>query len=255
MHPSRPTTSRPARLMANALIATAALLAGCTQMPAPVFDATTASGPLLLPNDGALPPWQAVNIRFKTPTSYRSDSVAGVPCIRAEANAAWSILAAPVPPSYAGATHLSWRWFIPAAIPDADPATIGKDDAPARVVVAFKGDRSRLDAADRATMNMARALGGVEMPFAAIQYIWDAKTAPETVLGNANTTRIKKIVVRQGGVGLASWQSFDRDVRADYRRAFPGEEAGEIESIGLMTDTDSLGGKAEACYADLALGG
>ena len=31
------------------------------------------------------------------------------------------------------------------------------------------------------------------------------------------------------------------------------KSVGEIESVGLMTDTDSLGGTAEACYADIEL--
>ena len=52
--------------------------------------------------------------------------------------------------------------------------------------------------------------------------------------------------------GLADWQSFSRNVRADFRRAFRARP-GEIEGVGLMTDTDSLGGKAEACYADVSL--
>jgi Protein of unknown function (DUF3047) len=45
----------------------------------------------------------------------------------------------------------------------------------------------------------------------------------------------------------------ERDVREDFRRVFNGEEPGEIESIGIMTDTDSLGGTARTCYADIAL--
>lgn len=102
-------------------------------------------------------------------------------------------------------------------------------------------------------MSLAKALGGVELPFAAIQYIWEGKAAPETIVPNGNTGRIQKLVVKSGPSGLATWQSFTRDVRADFRRAFPGEEPGDIESVGLMTDTDSLGGKAEACYADVQL--
>lgn len=231
------------------------LLAGaCTQMPAPVIEPPVAqTDRFALPNDATSAPWHAINIRFKTPTTYSTDSMAGVPCIRANSNAAWSFWVAHVPAAFASLSHLSWRWFIPAAIPDADPSVIGKDDAPARVVVSFKGDRSKLDAAERATMSLARALGGLELPYAAIQYIWDPKTAPETILPNANTSRIKKLVVKRGPDGLADWQAFSRDVRADFRRAFPGEEPGDIEGVGLMTDTDSLGGKAEACYADVAL--
>jgi hypothetical protein len=102
-------------------------------------------------------------------------------------------------------------------------------------------------------MSLARALGGNELPFAAIQYIWEAKAPVETIAVNGNTSRIKKIVVQSGNEGLNSWQSFTRDVRVDFRHAFPDEEPGEIESIGLMTDTDTFGGRAEACYADIVL--
>jgi hypothetical protein len=120
-------------------------------------------------------------------------------------------------------------------------------------VIAFKGDRAKLDATERATMSLARVLGGNELPFAAIQYIWEARAPLEAIVANVNTGRIKKLVVKSGPDDLNNWQSFTRDVRADFRRAFPGEEPGDIESIGLMTDTDSLGGKAEACYADVVL--
>lgn len=245
----------PQRLRSMLLaVLTLPLVNACTQMPAPVAEPTVdRTDRFILPNDATSAPWHAINIRFKAPTAYTTDSIAGVPCIRATANAAWSFWAAHVPAAFARMSNLSWRWFIPAAIPDADPSAIGKDDAPARVVVSFKGDRNKLDAAERATMSLARALGGLELPYAAIQYIWDPKTTPETILPNANTSRIKKLVVKRGSEGLADWQSFSRDVRADFRRAFPGEEPGEIEGVGLMTDTDSLGGKAEACYADVSL--
>ncbi len=213
----------------------------------------TGTGVFAPPNDPASPAWRGVNLRFKTPTEYSLREIDGRPCIRAVANAAWSLWVADVPTALAKATTLSWRWNVPALIADADNLVPGKDDAPARVVVAFKGDRTKLDAADRSTMNLAKALGGVELPFAAIQYIWEGKAAPETIVPNGNTSRIKKLVVRSGMTGLASWLSFTRDVRADFRLAFPGEEPGEIESVGLMTDTDSLGGTAEACYSDIEL--
>lgn len=240
------------------LIGSAALsimLSACTQMPAQVVEGavSTTQGALVLPNDAQHPAWHAVNIRFKTPTVYTSSSVAGESCIRARADGAWSLWVAHVPPQFAQASTLSWRWHVPALVPEADAATPGKDDSAVRVVVAFKGDRTKLDAAERATMSMAKAIGGNELPYAAIQYVWDVAAATESVYPNANTSRIKKLVVRTGAAGLGTWHSLLRDVRADFRRAFPGEEPGEIESVGLMTDTDSLGGKAEACYADVTL--
>ena len=255
-HGCRVLRAYRARLLIGALALT---LAGCAQMPRPDARASTAgsnaatTGVFAPPNDPADRAWRPVNLRFKTPTEYSLREIDGRPCIRAVANAAWSFWVADVPAALAKATTLSWRWNVPALIPDADNLVPGKDDSPARVVVAFKGDRTKLDAADRATMSLAKALGGVELPFAAIQYIWEGKAAPETIAANSNTSRIKKLVVKSGATGLASWLSFTRDVRADFLRAFPGEEPGEIESVALMTDTDSLGGTAEACYADIEL--
>ena len=247
---------------ARLLVCTSVLIfAGCAQQPAlppansglptaAVVAQTEVFAPMNNPQD---PAWRAVTIRFKTPTEYSLSAQHGTACIRAKAEGAWSFLVADVPAAFVTATRLAWRWVVPALVADADNEIAGKDDSPARVVVAFKGDRSKLDASDRATMSMAKALGGVEMPFAAIQYIWAGKAELERVIPNANTSRIKKLVVRSGSDGLNEWQSFNRDVRADFRLAFPGEEPGEIESVGLMTDTDSLGGKAEACYADVRM--
>ena len=244
------------RLGACALALFAMLFAGCAQVGRAPDGSTTAqpTGYIFAPvNDPKDPAWHLVNIRFKTPTVYSAAVVDTVPCIRAQADGAWSLVVANIPPAHKDAKELSWRWNVPALMPEADNMVVGKDDAPARVVIAFKGDRSKLDAAERATMSLAKVLGGAELPFAAIQYIWEGKAAKETIAVNSNTSRIKKLVVKTGPEGLNFWQSFTRDVRADFRRAFPGEEPGEIESVGFMTDTDTLGGKAEACYADLIL--
>lgn len=257
---SRPATPPTASCASDALrrgciAVICAALAGCAQLPAPMREQPVEpSANAFVPGvDTTRGVWHGAAIRFKTPTQYAAGSVAGVPCIRATANAAWSFWIAPVPAAFAQASTLSWRWHIPALVEGADLAAIGKDDAPARMLIAFRGDRSKLDAAERATMSLAKALGGLDLPYAALQYTIDHKAAPDSLLPNANTTRIKKIIVQSGTGGLNQWQSFERDVRADFRRAFPGEEPGEIESVGLMTDTDSLGGVAEACYADVRL--
>ncbi len=239
------------------LIAFAALIAGCAGMveaPREAVPVLVAPGIVYAPaNDPTSPAWRDVPIRFKTPTRYSRAEIGGVPCILAEANASWSLHVTDVPMQFASASKLSWRWHVPAFVKDADNESPGSDDAPARLVIAFKGDKTKLDAADRSTMALAKALGGNELPFAAIQYIWEEDASIEKIIPNANISRVKKIVVRSGATGLAQWQSIERNVREDYRRAFPGEEAGEIESIGLMTDTDALGGIGKACYADIEL--
>ncbi len=241
-------------LIVICLAAPLALLSGCAQIQ------STADRPsaqleesFRLPNDPAAVPWQAVPIRFKTPTTYSRAEIEGVPCVLAEAKASWSLQAAIVPNAFINASTLSWRWHVTKLLPGADSETRGNDDAPARVIIAFKGDKTKIDAPDRAAMNMAKLIGGWDIPYATIQYIWESDAKPETVIPHHTISRIQKIVVRSGERGLATWIDFERDVRADYRRVFKGEEPGEIESIGVMTDTDSLGGMARTCYADLTL--
>jgi hypothetical protein len=232
----------------------ALLIAGCAQQPSkPSTVLGDGSDGFMLPNDPTQAPWQPVLIRFKTPSIFTRAEVEGVPCILGEANASWSLHGAQIPPQFANTAKLSWRWHIPNLVLGADNETRGKDDAPARVVVAFRGNREKLDAIDRTAMNMAKLVGGWEIPFASIQYIWEADAKAETVIPHHTISRIKTIVVRSGEAGLASWVNVERDVRADFRRLFEGEEPGDIESVALMTDTDALHGTARACYADVKL--
>lgn len=240
--------ARAATLL-SCLLATACATIERPAVPAPVEPAAA----FRLPNDPAQPPWLRVPIRFKTETVYRADVVLGQPCIRAEADTSWSILAAPVPAAFANASTLSWRWITEALPPNATGQGIGRDDASVRVLIAFKGDMEKVPAADRAAMNMARLVGGWQIPYASIQYLWEAELPAETPLDHHTVSRIKKLVVRSGPEGLGQWLEFERDVRADFRRLFPGEGPGEIESIGIMTDTETMGGKASACYADITL--
>jgi Protein of unknown function (DUF3047) len=236
------------------LCALIAVVSGCAQLqPSRSSASPETATSLSLPNDPIRAPWQAVPIRFKSPTLYSRAEIEGVPCILAEANASWSLQAAKVPNEFANASTLSWRWHVSRLLLGSDSETRGSDDSPARVIISFKGDKTKIDAPDRSAMNMAKMIGGWEIPYATIQYIWENDTKTETLIPHHTISRIQKIVVRSGEPGLASWLSFERNVREDYRRAFGGEEPGEIESVGVMTDTDSLGGTARTCYADLAL--
>ncbi len=229
------------------------LLGGCANTLDSRQSVSASTDRLLLPNNPLEAPWQPIVIRFKTPTEYSRAEIDGVPCILGEAKSSWSLLGARVSAPYTLASNLSWRWHVPNLVSGADNESRDRDDAPVRIVVAFKGDREKIDAIDRSAMNMAKLIGGWEIPFASLQYIWEPDAKVDTIINHHTVSRIKKIVVRSGSQGLGSWVDLERDVRADFRRAFAGEEPGEIESIGLMTDTDTLHGTARGCYANVSL--
>ena len=64
--------------------------------------------------------------------------------------------------------------------------------------------------------------------------------------------RIRKIVVESGRGQLNGWRHYERDVRADFERAF-GEPSGPLTSLAYMTDADNTQGRAEACYGPARL--
>jgi hypothetical protein len=193
--------------------------------------------------------WQPLLIPFKNRTRYAHVRTAAGVGLEAEADRSASGLLRKVSIDPRRHPTLEWRWRVDQAIPEADKTVASREDSPARLLVAFDGDRSRLDIEERSLMNLAEALSGQKMPYATLMYVYSNRHPPGTVLPNPRTRRIQMIVVEQGGEGR--WTSFRRNVLEDYRRAF-GEEPGRIESVGVMTDADNTQSHARAVYGDIS---
>jgi hypothetical protein len=214
----------------------------------------TAVTPFSIAAGNALPAeWKPfIMSRMLNRTDYRIVLEEGKPVLQARAESAASGLLQDVSINPLEQRYLSWRWKAPTLIADADNARRGRDDAPVRVIVAFDGDRKKLDFEDRAFADMVKLFSGREMPYATLQYIWENKLPVDTLLENANTGRAKMIVVESGAARVGQWLTFTRDVVEDYRRAY-GEEPGNIISVGVMTDSNATGSNVTAFYGDISL--
>jgi hypothetical protein len=188
----------------------------------------------------------------KVLTRYSMVDDTGVVVLRAEAAGAASALGHPVAASIAGAPWLHWRWKVEGPVANADPTVATREDAPARIVLEFDGDRSRLSLGDRAVDGVSNQLSGRPLPYATLMYIFAPRLAPGTLLANPHPRRVQMVVVDNGTAGVGTWQAFVRNVRDDYRRAF-GEEPQQLLSLGVLTDTDNTGGRIGAWYGDLSL--
>ena len=71
---------------------------------------------------------------------------------------------------------------------------------------------------------------------------------------NPRTDRIRKIVVESGAKNLNQWLDYDRNIRADFEKAF-GEPPGALVGIGIMTDTDNTRSMVKAWYGPMRLAG
>ena len=148
--------------------------------------------------------------------------------------------------------NLEWRWRVDALIPGADNTDPDVEDSPARIVLAFEGNRSALPARDRLFFEQVRLFSGRDLPYATLMYIWENQRPTESVLPNPHTGRVRKLVVASGGEKLGRWVQFRRNIVEDYRRAF-GADPGRLVGIAILTDTDNTGEQARAQYGGLRL--
>lgn len=147
---------------------------------------------------------------------------------------------------------LRFSWNVPALIAKADMARADSDDSAVRIVLIFEGDRSRFSARNAMLSELARTLTGEELPYATLMYVWCNRRPVGDVIINPRTDRIRKLVVESGGQRLGQWLDYERDVRADYERAF-GEPPGALLGVALMSDTDNTRSTARAWYGPLRL--
>jgi len=142
---------------------------------------------------------------------------------------------------------LRWQWKVADLIADADNTRRDLEDAPVRLILVFAGDRASLPFRERLIADQVRLLTGNELPYATLMYIWENRQPEGSVIDNAYTSRVKMIVAQSGRVGVGQWQTRERDVFADFERAF-GEPPGRLIGVSILTDTDNTGSHAEAYY-------
>lgn len=90
-------------------------------------------------------------------------------------------------------------------------------------------------------------------PAATVCWIWDANLPVGTPIPSAYTRRVRQIVVSQGPDGLGRWQSFERDLEADFLRAF-GDESRTVPpmvALAIGADSDNSGGRSLAWLSPL----
>jgi len=192
-------------------------------------------------------PWQPVGLPGKRATRYQAGRRDGRAIVhaRAEGSASMWRRQARIEAAALGTVRFSWR--VDALNPAASVADIDREDAVARLVLAFDGDTGRLSARTRALFDLARALTGEAPPFATLMYVWDTHAPPDSVVINPRSDRIRKIVVDSGPTHLGQWREHRRDLVTDFQRAY-GEPPGALIGMALMTDSDNTAARAEAWY-------
>lgn len=236
-----------------------AVLVGCAGHAGP--DKPEAQ--VLLPQQGGLhfspedkANWEAIALPGKLRTAFKLEKLGHGQgqrqALQAEAASSASLLRQRVriPPEKLG--RLQFEWQVEGLMPEADMAERDRDDSPVRLILAFEGDRSRFSAKNAMLSDLTEALTGEPLPYATLMYVWCNHRPVDSVIVNPRTDRVRKWVVESGPAHLRQWREYQRDVRADFEKAF-GEPPGALVGIAIMTDSDNTRSRVRAWYGHIRL--
>ena len=198
--------------------------------------------------------WQHYPLPGKQPTQYTFARVDGRDAMAVTAASSASLLRQKVRIESEELAQIKFSWKVPELISMADLAVRENADSPVRIVLAFDGDRSKLSTKNAMLSELAHAMTGEPLPYATLMYVWCNSRATGTVITSARTDRIRKMVVESGAKNINMWMEYERNIRADYEKAF-GEAPGALVGIGIMTDSDNTRTTTRAWYGQVKLAG
>ena len=213
--------------------------------------------------------WRVVGLpqQSKPLTRYTAASIDGRPAVRLEATASYGNLVFDLPGQPAP-QRLRWSWRLERPNTAVDLTQKSGDDAAAKVCLSFDLPLDRVPFMERQLLRLARSKTGEALPAATLCWVWGHAEAHEALIANPYSRRLRVIVLRNRGdvsgasgpsgasVSSGRWFDEERDVAADWKRAF-GEESAEVPPLLaaiVAADADNTGQSSLAYVAGLRFG-
>ena len=127
---------------------------------------------------------------------------------------------------------LSWSWKVVRLPAAGDVRGAATDDQAAQLYIIFPRWP-----APRTTSDV-------------VGYVWDSRAPVGTRVRSPKADNVRIVVVESGPARLDAWQTYQRDVAADYAALF-GRRAPRVGMVAVMIDSDDTRGRAEALLGDL----
>lgn len=87
-----------------------------------------------------------------------------------------------------------------------------------------------------------------------LEYVW-AENLQEGTIGTSPYSKNIKLIVAHSGANIdKKWFQGDRDITADYIKAFGTKPEYDIGAVAFMTNTEHTGTSADAMYDEIKLG-
>lgn len=174
------------------------------------------------------PEWEVK--KFTGLTTYKPVIEDNIPCLKASAEGTASGLFYKIKYDPQQQPILTWKWKVDNIVARGDARTKAGDDYAARIYVVFPS----------IFFWKTRALN----------YVWANQLPKNDAIPNSYTANAMMIAVESGSENTGKWLEYRRNIFQDYQRYF-GAEPGMVGAIAIMTDTDTTGSKASACYGQI----
>lgn len=136
-------------------------------------------------------------------------------------------------------TLLAWRWRLDVPMPMADLTRKDADDAPLKVCVMFDMPLEKLGFVERNRLKLAQSFSREKLPGATLCYVWDHRLPVGTQIPNAYSPRVRYLVMDTGEKLVKSWVAHERDITADFQKAFGHEADATPPLIAIVVGADS----------------
>ena len=193
-------------------------------------------------------PWKLIKLRGKDATQFEVEKNRE---LKVEAKGAVGFYYTELADIADDKVMLRWRWRVDRQIPATDQARKGGDDRAIAVHLWFDDDE---------TGSLFGKLGGL-LGYPRVghlmTYVWGGVRDANTVMTNPYYDKGAIIIVRNGKAsGKGDWRFEQRDVVADYARAFGRKpDLSKLRYLAISADTDDTGTISSARVADVALRG
>lgn len=176
----------------------------------------------------AIPPGWELKVVSGKPDITLADQGGADPALHFRSYRSSYALERPVDVDPAQMPYLSWRWKVSQLPKGGDFRHSSTDDQAAQVMVAFTDHR-------------------------VLTYLWDS-TAPQGTMESASSIpliHIFAIVCRSGGADVNQWLQENRNIAADYQKAF-GKMAPHVKGLRLQINSQHTGSSAESWFGEVA---
>lgn len=200
------------------------------------------------------PAWRVLGLpgnKTKPLTRFDMVTLGGEPALQVTTDKSYGLLAH----AWQGPTpgQLEWRWRVDRPLLNTDITTKAGDDAALKVCVLFDQPVSDIPLLQRASLALARAKTGQDLPKATLCYVWDSLYPSGTSGANPYSARVRYIVLDGPDAPTGQWVTQRRRVAEDFQRLFGMESpvTPPVLAVVVGADSDNTQGQSTAYVSQL----